>query len=135
MTNKALSLLGLMRKANAIAVGEDSSGDSARKKSAKLILVASNASDNAHGRAHGFAAMAHAPMIELPFTKDEISAAVGKRGCSMAAINDLGFAEALIKLLQAMEPEKYDDAAAYLAQKRQQGIRHDNKTVKRRTNV
>ena len=33
--------------------------------------------------------------IDLPFTKAEISASVGLPGCSMAAITDLGFAEAL----------------------------------------
>ena len=36
--NKALNLLGLMRKANAIRIGEEDTGSAVREHAAKLVL-------------------------------------------------------------------------------------------------
>ena len=47
MREKTLNLLGLMRKANAIAVGETNTGGAVRAGKAKLLLLAADASDNA----------------------------------------------------------------------------------------
>lgn len=99
MMDKTLSLLGLMRKANAISIGETATGKAARDGDAKLILIATDATQNARKRAEGFAAAARLKITELPYTKDEISAATGKPGCSMAAVCDRGFADALLKRL------------------------------------
>ena len=41
--NKALNLLGLMRKANAIRIGEEDTGSAVREHAAKLVLLASDA--------------------------------------------------------------------------------------------
>ena len=54
MREKALNLLGLMRKANAVQIGETDAGAAARAGSAKLLILASDASDNAKSRAKGF---------------------------------------------------------------------------------
>lgn len=97
--DKTLSLLGLMRRANAIAIGETATGNAARGGEAKLLLLASDASDNAAKRIRGFAEGCKIRIVTLPYTKDEIAAATGKAGCSMAAICDRGFADALIKRL------------------------------------
>ena len=56
MRDKLLHLLGLMRRANALAVGEVNTGSTARAGKAKLLLLASDASENARRRAEGFAA-------------------------------------------------------------------------------
>ena len=47
----------------------------------------------------------------LPFTKEEFASAVGLSGGSMAAVTDLGFANALLKALAQEEPERYGAAA------------------------
>ncbi len=111
MNDKPLSLLGLMRRANAIAVGEVNTGSAARSGKAKLLLLASDASENARRRAGGFAAGRGLTLLELPYTKEEFSSAVGTAGGSMAAITDRGFAAALLNALAAAQPERYGAAA------------------------
>ena len=110
-----MKLLGLMRRANAIALGEEKTGAAMREGKAKLLLLAEDASDNARKRAASFASGRSAPVVPLPFAKEEIADHVGVRGCSMAAVTDLGFAKALLDLLAAQWPEAYGDTAAELA--------------------
>ena len=111
MRDKVLKLLGLMRKANAIAIGETNTGAAARSGKAKLLLIAADASDNARRRAEGFAAGRGLETVLLPFTKAEISANVGVSGCSMAAVLDTGFAGALMKALEEAFPGEYETVA------------------------
>ena len=144
MREKALNLLGLMRKANALAIGETDSGAAARSGQAKLLLLASDASDNAVSRAEGFVYAKNIPLIVAPFTKEEISAKVGKSGCSMAAVCDTGFADAFMKELCADEPEKYASAAEAVSRmheraagRRREAEAHERnkRTGKRRNNA
>lgn len=109
--NRALNLLGLMRKANAICIGEEATGSAVREHSAKLVLLASDASENAQKRATGYIHSSKAPLITVPFTKQEISKSVGKPGCSMAAICDIGFAEAFMNTLADISPSQYGQIA------------------------
>ncbi|MDO4974512.1 MAG: 50S ribosomal protein L7ae [Eubacteriales bacterium] len=111
MRENILSLLGLMRRANAIAVGEVNTGGAAKSGKAKLLLLAADASENARHRAEGFAAGRDIPLSTLPFTKEAFASAVGLSGGSMAAVTDLGFARALLKALAEDEPERYGAAA------------------------
>ena len=117
MKEKALNLLGLMRKANAAMIGETDTGAAARAQTAILVVLASDASDNAQSRAKGFVYERNIPLITLPFTKMEISEHVGKSGCSMAAICDLGFADAFMKLLKELDEESYADTAQAISEK------------------
>lgn len=144
MKEKALNLLGLMRKANATQIGEADTGAAAKAEQAKLILLAADASDNAVGRAEGFVYSRNIPLIKSPFTKDEISSHVGKSGCSMMAICDLGFADALLKILSTISPGEYDATAKAVADRLEKEKRskkeksaHENnlRTGKRRKNA
>ena len=117
MREKILPLLGLMRRANAIAVGEVNTGGAAKAGRAKLLLLASDASENARRRAEGFAAGRALPLTTLPFTKEEFASAVGLSGGSMAAVTDLGFAAALLKALAEDEPERYGAEAERMAER------------------
>ena len=117
MREKILPLLGLMRRANAIAVGEGNTGGAAKAGKAKLLLLASDASENARRRAEGFAAGRGLPLTTLPFTKEEFASAVGLSGGSMAAVTDLGFAAALLKALAEDEPERYGAEAERMAER------------------
>ena len=84
MSSKAISLMGLMRKANAIQLGENNTGAAVKGGKAKLLLVASDASPNALKRAEGFAYGRNVLTVHLPYTKQEIAMGVGLSGCSMA---------------------------------------------------
>lgn len=144
MREKTLNLLGLMRKANAIAVGETNTGGAVRAGKAKLLLLAADASDNARSRARGFTHGRDVVTVTLPFTKDEIAAHVGVSGCAMAAITDIGFANAFMKSLAAAVPDGYDESAAEIQRrfekadrrKKEAAAHEKNKRIgKRRNNV
>jgi len=144
MREKTLKLLGLMRRANAIAIGETNTGAAVRGGKAKLVLLAQDASDNARRRAEGFVYGRDTLMIRLPFAKEEISSHVGVSGCSMAAINDAGFANALMKSLAAQWPDEYEEAAGEIQKRfsraerrKSEAAAHErNKRIgKRRTKV
>lgn len=144
MRGKTLNLLGLMRKANAIAVGETNTGGAVRAGKAKLLLLAADASDNARSRARGFTHGRDIVTVTLPFTKDEIAAHVGVSGCAMAAITDIGFANAFMKSLAAAVPEGYDESTAEIQRrfekadrrKKEAAAHEKNKRIgKRRNNV
>lgn len=144
MREKTLNLLGLMRKANAIAVGETNTGGAVRAGKAKLLLLAADASDNAKSRARGFTHGRDVVTVTLPFTKDEIAAHVGVSSCAMAAITDIGFANAFMKSLAAAVPEGYDESTAEIQRrfekadrrKKEAAAHEKNKRIgKRRNNV
>ena len=96
MQNDLLRFLGLMRRAGKLSVGETGTGQAARSGQAKLILLASDASDNARDRAEGFARRAEVPLYRMHADKSEFADALHVAGGSMAAICDEGFASALI---------------------------------------
>ena len=97
--DKALGYLGLMRKANAVAIGETDTGAAAKSGRAVLICLAADASENARRRAETFAHARAVPVTRLPYKKETISDLVGKAGCSILAITDIGFAAAFAAAL------------------------------------
>ena len=143
MREKTLKFLGLMRRANALQVGENNAGEAVRGGKAKLLLLASDASDNARKRAESFVGGRSCLLLPLPFTKEELGDALGQGGCSMAAVTELGFANALVKRLQELDPEAYRDAAGEVARRFSRAERRKSETArerdkrngKRRTNV
>ena len=144
MSERLLNMLGLMRKASAVEIGETNTGIAARSGKAKLLIVAADASDNARSRARGFAASKNTLSIQLPYTKEEISSHVGLPGCSMVAITDIGFANAFIKGLSQEYPDRYGEAAerigelfARAGQRKKEAAAHERnkRNGKRRTNV
>lgn len=144
MENRALNYLALMRKANAVQIGETDSGAAVRAQKAKLLILAQDASANAQRRAEGFVYGRNVRLVRVPFTKDEISDKVGKSGCSMAALCDAGFAEAFANALAQQAPDEYAELAAemkrlhenQLARERESRAHERNKkTGKRRNNA
>ena len=129
MKDKALNFLGLMRKANALMVGETDTGAAARGDKAKLVMIAADASDNAFSRAKGFVYGRNIPLVKLPFTKEELSEHLGKNGCSMAAVCDIGFANAFMKDLSAIDEKRYSETAEKIAEayKRAQERKRESK--------
>ncbi len=143
MREKTLRFLGLIRRANALQAGENNTGEAVRGGKAKLLLLAADASDNARRRAESFVGGRSCLLVELPFSKEELGAALGMGGCSMAAVTELGFANALVKRLQELDPARYADTAAEVARRFSRAERRRRETAKdrnkrkgkRRTNV
>ena len=117
MTDRALKLLGLMRPACAIEIGTDRAVDAARAGKARVLLLASDATETAARKAAYALEGKSALDLKLPFSREELSDALGVGDCTMAAITDMGFAEAFVKLLAAEDPDRYADASAALTAK------------------
>ena len=96
-----------MRRAGKLEIGETATGCAVRDGKARIVCVASDASDNAVRRAKSYLAGRRALYVPLPYTKEELSAALGKSGCSMAACTDFGLASAFLGALAETDPERY----------------------------
>lgn len=140
--DKVLNYLSLARKAGCLETGEEDTGAAVRNGKCKVLLLASDASENARARARGFLHGKNVPAIKLPYTKEQLSTATGKNGCSMAAITDVGFASSFAQALDETFAGRYADTAAELArrnvkarQRKLEAQAHDRniKTGKRRT--
>ena len=133
MREKTLSLLGLMRKARALEPGEANTGAAVRGGRAKLLLLASDASDNARKRAETFAFGRRVITLPLPFGKEELASCLGTGECAMAAVTDLGFAAALTALLEQLDPETYGPAAEEIRRRRDRAERRKKETAARKS--
>lgn len=114
MSSSILPLVGLIKKAGRLEIGEEPVGACARARQAKLILVACDAAENSKRRAGHFAEAGGVPWVEVPFTKAELGGMMGRTSCAMAAITDAGFAASLVSKLAAADPERYGETAADL---------------------
>ena len=109
--HKALNYLSLARKAGRIELGEEPVGGAARALKARLIVVASDASDHTWRRAKSFAAGTSQQCIKIDFTKDELGQATGRSSLAIAAFTDPAMALAFVK---ALADTKYDEVLAAL---------------------
>lgn len=122
MDNKALRYLTLARKAGALSVGEFLCGETMAAGKGKLLLLALDASPNARSRAEGFLHGRRALFGRLPWKKEELSALLGKNGCSMLCFTDLGLAAEFAAALAA-EDDAWNDTAALLMARRDKAAR------------
>ena len=129
--DKALNYLALARKAGLAELGEEPVGAAARAQKARLVLVASDASDHTWRRAKSFVAGTEQICLRVPFTKDEMGYAIGRTALAIAAITDAALALALVKALD--QPEKYKAELESLA-KRSERIRQRQKESKAHKN-
>lgn len=133
--DKARNYLSLARKAGRIELGEEPAGAAARAGKARLILVASDASDHTWRRAKSFCAGTDQQCICVPCTKEELGMAIGRQSLAMAAITDPAMALAFVKALG--EPEKYQETLLSLDKRtkrvlsRQAEARAHEKNVKK----
>ena len=114
MTEHILSMIGLAKKAGQVAIGEEPVGSAARAKDARVILLAQDAAAGSVRRAMSFGQTGACLCLTVPFDKDQLGRALGRTSCAMAAITDIGFAEAIVKKLAALDPERYAPAAQRL---------------------
>ena len=141
---RILSLLGLAHKAGRVEIGEEPVGSAARAKKARIILVAGDAAASSVRRAMGFANAGSCLCLVIPATKEQLGRALGRTSCAMAAVTDIGFANALMKLLVELSPGEYEEAATQVEQRFSKAERRkkeakaherNKRTGKRRTNI
>ena len=85
-------------------------------KKARAVFVAADAGASTAKKAAFYAQSAGVPFVTLPHGKDDLGAAIGKNGCAVCAVSDIGLAAAALQKLASMHSE-YAEAAAQLAEK------------------
>ena len=110
--DRALSLLGLARKAGKLELGADPAAEAMQEGRACLLLLARDLSPRSAGNASQKARETRVPALQVPWTMDRIGAALGKRS-GILAVCDGGFAGKLRALLpeqaRSTEEESYTD--------------------------
>ena len=125
--DKALNYMALARKAGRIELGEEPVGAAARAQHARLVVVASDASDHTWRRAKSFVAGTQQQCLKVPFNKDQMGMAIGRSSLAIAAFTDPAMALAFVKALGT--PEKYTEILENL-DKRTQRIRQRQQEAK-----
>ena len=130
-----LSLIGLAKKAGRVEIGEEPVGSAARAKHARVILVAGDAAASSVRRAYSFAQAGSCLCLTIDATKDELGGALGRTSCAMAAITDIGFAEAVVKKLAAKDEARYGNAAQQLSVKAKRAAERKREQLQHEKNL
>lgn len=131
--NKALQLVSLARKGRKIEMGEEPVNAATRAIKARLVIVASDASDHALRRVKGFVAGTKQPYLIVPFDKDTLGGAMGTSSCAMAAFTDVRLALAFVKALG--EDEKHTELLEDLEQRSKRVKQREQEEKAHRNNV
>ena len=115
MDNRALNYVALGKRGRLVELGEEPVGAVARAVKARLVVVASDASDHTWRRAKSFVAGTEQQCIRVPFTKEELGFVVGRTSLAIAAFTDAALALAFVRALP--NAEKFADVSAKLEEK------------------
>ncbi len=98
-TMRLYGLLGLCKKAGKLRSGTDFTCEAVRCGTAKLALLAKNASQSTKKRIDNCCSYYQMQRCELPLSMDELAHAIGATmSIAAVAILDSGFAAAIIRL-------------------------------------
>ena len=131
--DKALFYLSLARKAGRAELGEEPVGAAARAQKARLVVVASDASDHTWRRAKSFVAGTEQLCIRPDFTKEELGQAIGRSSLALAAITDPALALSFVKALP--DPEKYEAEIQSLAKRTERVRKRRNEEKAHQRNI
>ena len=131
--DRALNYLSLARKAGRAELGEEPVGAAARAQKARLVVVASDASDRTWRRAKSFVACTEQLCIRPDFTKEELGQAIGRSSLALAAITDPALALSFVKALP--DPEKYEAEIQSLAKRTERVRKRRNEEKAHQRNI
>ena len=104
MNDKILSYIGLASKAGRSVGGEFSVEKAIKEKKARLVIVATDASDNTKKNFNDSCTFYKVPII-IYGTKDDLGKATGNQFRASVAVLDDGFAEAILKIKDGRKAE------------------------------
>ena len=84
-------------------LGEEPVGAAARAQHARLVVVASDASEHTWRRARSFVADTEQLCIRVPYDKDQLGQAIGRTSLAIGAFTDPALALAFVKALPPKE--------------------------------
>lgn len=136
MDNAFLSLLGLAKRARRVAPGETAVQEALTDHKAKAVFLACDAAENSADRLKNRMSGSRALLVETPFTKDQLGAALGLAGTAMAAVLDAGFAYQLAQKLLPPGDERLDalqDKSDREKARRREAAKHLRREKQRKT--
>ena len=84
--DRALNYLALAKKARLVELGEEPVGAATRANHARLVVVASDATDHTRRRVKSFVAGTDQQCVIVPFTKDQLGQSVGRTELALAVV-------------------------------------------------
>ena len=111
-----LRMLGLARRAGKLAYGDELVREACFDHKTRCVFIAGDAGANAAKKAAFYADKANVPCVTLPHGKLELGSAIGKAGCAMCAVADIGMAAAAVNKLAEQDPA-YAEVAQQLSEK------------------
>ena len=115
-TDLVLRMLGLARRAGKLAYGDELVREACFDHKTRCVFIAGDAGANAAKKAAFYADKANVPCVTLPHGKLELGSAIGKAGCAMCAVADIGMAAAAVNKLAEQDPA-YAEVAQQLSEK------------------
>ena len=131
--DKAKSYLGFARKSGNLVLGEERCGEAATEGRLKLLLLASDASDNARRRAEGYTVGHRFPLMGAGMTKEELCSLLGSGGCAMVGFTEWGLASQFASAMAGNNSD-WQETAALLAQRRDKAARRKAAPRKHKSN-
>ena len=110
-TDPVLRMLGLARRAGKLAYGDELVREACFDHKTRCVFIAGDAGANAAKKAAFYAYKANVPCVTLP-----CGSAIGKAGCAMCAVADIGMAAAAVNKLAEQDPA-YAEVAQQLSEK------------------
>ena len=120
--DKALRYMALARKAGRLAVGETGCSTALASGKARLLLLASDASESTRKRAVKMLYGRRAPLRTLPWSRAELSELLGKNSCGMMCFTDLPLASRFASSMNEVL-DSWSDTAELLSQREAKAAR------------
>ena len=98
---KLYSILGLCQRAGKLVSGEVGCEVAVRNKTARVILLAEDASPNTKKKFMNAGTSYGVPVVEVG-TKEELGGAIGKETRAVLVVADAGFGKKILELLEQM---------------------------------
>ena len=131
--DRALNYLALARKAGLVELSEEPVGAAARANHARLVIVASDASDHSWRRALSFVDHTGQQCLRVGYTKVELGIAIGRQELAMAAFTEPGLA---LKFVEALsQNEKYKAVIEDLQNRTARVLKHQQEQKAHQRNV
>ena len=111
-----LRMLGLARRAGKLAYGDELVREVCFGHKARCVFLAADAGASTAKKGAFYADKANVPCVQLPHGKTELGTSVGKSGCAIVAVTDIGLAASAVEK-RASEHEEYAETAKLLSEK------------------
>jgi ribosomal protein L7Ae-like RNA K-turn-binding protein len=103
MQPKVLRLLGLAKRAGKIACGMDAVMNAAG--GSMLVILANDAGNSVKRKAE----RSGTQTMTLPYTKEELGRAIGRKTCAIAALADKEFTRGILEALNGRDSFEHSD--------------------------